>query len=142
MEAELFKKLTQLKRIAGQMSISDKVAFVSQIKSRLSPEMLRTSDGTHAFTEENLLSVGLGALITESRREFEHMVGFYGGGYHSVLRKGMYHGKGDIPLNVWHKEMRRLYHMIRENAGDVQLPEVKEFPEDFVPANAWQLSRY
>jgi hypothetical protein len=70
------------------------------------------------------------------------MVGFYGGGYHSVLRKGMYHGKGDIPLIVWHKEMRRLYHMIRQNASDVKVPEVTEFSEDFVSANAWQLSKF
>src|SRR6266446_4055712 len=99
------------------MSIADKVAFVAEISSRLTPEMLKTSDGTHTFTEENLLSVAFGALVADSRDEFERMVGFYGGGYQSVLRKGMYHGKGDIPLNIWTKEMRRLYHMIRQNAS-------------------------
>jgi|SRR5271166_719440 len=35
MEGESFAKLTRLKKIFGQMSISDKVAFVAQIKSRL-----------------------------------------------------------------------------------------------------------
>jgi hypothetical protein len=139
---ESFEKLTRLKRIVGQMSIADKVAFVAEISSRLTPEMLKTSDGTHTFTEENLLSVAFGALLADGRDEFERMVGFYGGGYHSVLRKGMYHGKGDIPLNVWHKEMRRLYHIIRQNASDVKLPEVTEFSEDFVSANAWQLSKF
>ena len=66
----------------------------------------------------------------------------------------MYHGKGDIPLPVWRKEMRRLYRLIKDNAGDVPLPEkqefqpvvnefqVRDFSEDLVPADAWQLSRY
>lgn len=124
------------------MSISDKVAFVAQIKTHLSPEMLKFSDGTHMFSEENILSVALGALIADSRDEFEHMVGFYGGGYQSEIRRGMYHGKGDIPMNLWRKEIRRLYHLIKQNASDVKLPEVAESSEDFVSANAWQLSKF
>jgi hypothetical protein len=139
---ESFEKLTRLKRIVGQMSISDKVAFVAQIKSHLSPEMLKFSDGTHIFSEENILSVALGALIADSRDEFERMVGFYGGGYQSEIRRGMYHGKGDTPMNLWRKEIRRLYHLVKQNAADVQLPEVAEFSEDFVSANAWQLSKF
>jgi hypothetical protein len=50
--------------------------------------------------------------------------------------------------------MRRLYRLIKDNAGDVPLPEkqefqpvvnefqVRDFSEDLVPADAWQLSRY
>jgi hypothetical protein len=148
MEAESFAKLTRLKKIFGQMSISDKVAFVSQIRSKLPSDALKTSDGTYTFSEENLLSVALGTLVADSRDEFERVVGFYGGGYLSPLRKGMYHGKGDIPMNLWRKEMRRLYHLIRQHAGDVQLPELREYvpcvPQDDwnVPQDAWKFSKY
>jgi hypothetical protein len=156
MEADLFAKLTRLKKIVGQMSISDKLAYVAQIKSHLSPEMLKTSDGTHTFSEENILSVGLGAAVTQNRNEFEHIVGFYGGGYKSEIRRGMYHGKGEIPSQTWQREMRRLYYMIKQHAGDVPLPELQDFQpkvhlelvqedyseEDLVPADAWQMSRY
>jgi hypothetical protein len=118
--------------------------------------MLQTSDGTYTFTEENILSVALGALIAQDRNEFERITGFYGGGYKSEIRHGMYHGKGCLPMNFWRREMRRLYGLIKNNAGDVQLPgeqayqqavkefQVKDFFEDqnLVPANAWQMSNY
>ena len=77
METESFERLTRLKPIVGQMSISNKVAFIAEIKIHLSSEMLKTSDGTHTFTEENILSVALGALIVNDRREFERITGFY-----------------------------------------------------------------
>src|SRR5271166_3570150 len=103
--AESFAKLTRLKKIFGQMSISDKVAFVSQIRSKLPSDALKTSDGTYTFSEENILSVALGGLIAVTKNEFESITGFYGGGYQSPLRKGLYHGKGDIPDSQWKKEI-------------------------------------
>jgi hypothetical protein len=142
MEAELFGKLTRLKRILWQMSIADKVAFVTEIRNKLPSDALKTLDGTHVFSEENLLCVGLATLSVDNRDDFEHMAGMYGGGYKSDLRRGVYHGKGDIPGSPWRKDIRRLYRLIKEHAGDVQLPEVKEVPEDLVPANAWEMSKY
>jgi hypothetical protein len=141
MEAELFEKLTRLKRILWQMSIAEKVAFVTQIRNKLPSDALKTLDGTHAFSEENLLCVGLATLSVDNRDDFEHMAGMYGGGYKSDIRRGVYHGKGDIPGSPWRKDIRRLYRLIKEHAGDVQLPEVKEVPEDRVPANAWEMSK-
>jgi hypothetical protein len=127
MEEKLFTKLTRLKKIIGQMSIADKLAFVAEISSRLTPEMLKTSDGSYTFSTENILSVGLGALVSDNRNEFGRITGFYEGGYKSEIRRGMYHGRGDTPHNVWAKEMRRLYHLINQHAGDVPLPEVQDF---------------
>jgi hypothetical protein len=141
MEAESFAKLTRLKQIYGQMSLADKVAFVSQIRSKLPPEALKTSDGTHTFSEENIFSVALGALIAVGRNEFESITGFYGGGYQSLLRKGVYHGKGDIPMNLWRREIRPLCHLIKQHAGDVQLPELREYVPS-VSQDAWEFSKY
>src|SRR6266481_3631376 len=45
MKPESYEKLTRLKQIIGQMSISDKVAFVTTVSSRLTPDMLKTIDG-------------------------------------------------------------------------------------------------
>src|ERR1700682_2816564 len=97
MKPESFEKLTRLKSIIGQMSIADKVAFVAEVSGKLSPDMLKTSDGNHPYSEENILSVGLGALVADDRDEFERITGFYGSGYQSELRRGLYHGKGEIP---------------------------------------------
>jgi hypothetical protein len=67
--------------------------------------MLKTSDGQYTFSEENILSVALGAAVADDKEEFEHICGFYGGGYQSALRNGLYHGKGDIPMSQWRKEI-------------------------------------
>jgi hypothetical protein len=94
---------------------------------------------------------GAGALATTNRKDFEHLTGFYGNGYKSDIRRGMYHGKGEIPSQTWQREMRRLYFMIKQHAGDVPLRELQDFQpkvhldfseEDLVPADAWQMSRY
>ena len=39
------------------MSIAEKVAFVAEVSGKLQPDMLRTSDGKHVYSEENILSV-------------------------------------------------------------------------------------
>jgi hypothetical protein len=94
MKAESFEKLTRLKGVIGQMSIAEKVAFVAEVSGKLQPDMLKTSDGKHTYSEENILSVALLVLVADDREEFERIGGFYGGGYQSELRKGLYHGKG------------------------------------------------
>jgi hypothetical protein len=113
MKQESFSKLTNLKGIVEKMSLSDKIAFVSAVSSHLTPERLKTSDGQHAYSEKNILSVALGAMHADSRDEFEHITGFYSGGYKSELRSGLYHGQGDIPSKDWRREIRRLYHIIK-----------------------------
>ena len=100
MTPESFEKLTRLKSIVGQMSIADKVAFTTEVSAKLQPDMLKTSDGKHPYSEENILSVALGALIADNRGEFEHITGFYGTGYKSELRRGLYHGKGRSPVRI------------------------------------------
>jgi hypothetical protein len=60
MSPESFEKLTHLKSVIGQMSIADKVTFTAEVSSKLQPDMLRTSDGKHPYSEENILSVALG----------------------------------------------------------------------------------
>ena len=93
MTPESFEKLTHLKSIIGQMGIADKVAFTTAVSDKLQPNMLKTSDGKHPYSEENILSVALGALVADDRDEFERITGFYGGGYQSELRRGLYHGR-------------------------------------------------
>jgi hypothetical protein len=78
MNTQSFEKLTRLKSIIGQMGIADKVAFVAEVSGKLPPDALKTSDGTHAYSEENILSVALGALVADDRNEFERITGFYG----------------------------------------------------------------
>ena len=60
-----------------------------------------------------ILSVALVALVADNKDEFTSITGFYRTGYKSALRKGVYHGKGDMPDSTWCKEIRRLYHRIR-----------------------------
>ena len=62
MTPESFQKLTLLKSIIGQMSIAEKVALVAEVSGKLPPDALKTSDGQHTYSEENILSVALGAL--------------------------------------------------------------------------------
>jgi hypothetical protein len=90
---------------------------------------------------KNILSVALGALGTDDRAEFEHVAGFYGGGYQSELRKGLYHGKGEIPHKDWRREIRRLYHMIKQKSTDLKLPQLREFHYE-VGSGAWKESKY
>jgi hypothetical protein len=127
MRTDLFETLNLLKTYIRRMSIADKNLFVSHIPGKLHEQVLKTSDSNHTFSEENILSVGLGALVTNSRNEFEAICGFYGGGYQSDLRKGIYHGKGDIPNNQWRKEIRRLYRNIKEHIGNMTLPPLRNF---------------
>ena len=141
MKPESFEKLTRLKSIIGQMSIADKVAFVAEVSSKLPPDMLKTSDGKHTYSEENILSVALGALVADDRDEFERITGFYGGGYQSALRRGLYHGKGEIPSKDWQREIRRLYHLIKAISADLKLPPLREFHHE-VGSGAWKESKY
>jgi hypothetical protein len=138
---ESFEKLTHLKSIIGQMGIADKVAFISEVSGKLQPDMLKTSDGKHPYSEENILCVALGALVADDRNEFERITGFYGGGCQSELRRGLYHGKGEIPLSQWRKEIRRLCHLIRENSADLKLPQLRESHQE-VGSGAWRESKY
>jgi hypothetical protein len=141
MKAESFEKLTLLKGVIGQMSIAEKVAFGAEVSGKLQPEMLKTSDSQHPFSEENMLAVALLVLVVDDREEFERIGGFYGGGYRSELRKGLYHGKGEIPSKDWQREIRRLYHMIKQNSTDLKLPSLREFHHE-VGSGAWKESQY
>jgi hypothetical protein len=141
MKPESFEKLTRLKRVVGQMSIAEKVAFVAEVSGKLQPDMLKTSDGKHTYSEENILSVALGALVADDRDEFERTTGFYGGGYQSELRRGLYHGKGEIPSKDWQREIRRLYHVIKAISADLRLPQLREFHHE-VGSGAWMESKY
>lgn len=122
MNEESFAKRKVLKRVIGRMSIADKLAYVTAITDRLASHMLKTSDGNHAFTIENILSVTLGAILTDTRQEFEAISGFYRTGYRSALREGLYNGRGDIPHSQWRKEIRMLYHNIKDNIDQIPLP--------------------
>jgi hypothetical protein len=124
METALFEKLGLLKSVIGQMSISDKVKFAGEVASKLTPERLKFEDESHEFCEENLLVVGLVSRVTTDRNEFEAICGMYEGGYKSDLRKGIYQGC-DVPLKVWRKEIRRLWHNVKGNCEGLQLPIVK-----------------
>jgi hypothetical protein len=53
------------------MSIADKVAFVAEVSGKLQPDQLKTSDGKHPYSEENILSVTLGVLVADNKEEFE-----------------------------------------------------------------------
>ena len=141
MKPESFEKLTHLKRIIGQMGIAEKVAFISDVSGKLQPDMLLTSDGKHRYSEENILCVALGALVADSKDEFEWITGFYGGGYQSELRRGLYHGKGEIPSKDWQREIRRLYHLIKQNSAGLKLPPLREFHHE-VGSGAWKESKY
>lgn len=141
MEAELFEKLGVLKGVIGQMSLSDKMSFIALITSKLKPEQLKFEDGSHEFSEENLLSVGLITRVTADRDEFERIGGLYGGGYQSDLRKGLYHGCGDTPIKIWRKEIRKLFHVVTESCADLQLPPLKEGTGEF-GAGSWKESKY
>ncbi len=61
MKPESYEKLTRLKQIIGQMSISDKVAFVTTVSSRLTPDMLKTIDGRGNTSV--ILTTSLGIFI-------------------------------------------------------------------------------
>jgi hypothetical protein len=141
MTPESFEKLCHLKKVIGQMSIADKITFVAEVSSKLSPDALKTSDGKHAFSEENILSVALLVLVADDKEEFQRIGGFYETGYRSELRKGLYHGKGDIPNKDWRKEIRRLYHLINAISAELKLPQLREFHHE-VGSGAWQESKY
>src|ERR1700738_852126 len=102
---------------------------------------MRTSDGKHAYSEENILSVALGALVAYNRKELQHISGFYGTDYKSELRKGLSHGRGDIHHKEWQREIRRLYHLFKQNSADLKLPELREYHEA-VGIGAWKESKY
>jgi hypothetical protein len=153
MTPECFAKLTLLKKIIGQMGLAEKMAFVADVTSKLPPEALKTSDGQHAYSEENLLAVGLLALVADNRDEFGRIGGFYGTGYRSELRKGLYHGKGDLPNNYWQREIRRLHYLIKANSAELRLPQLREYPQrenprqdnpelEAVGSDGWMESKY
>jgi hypothetical protein len=146
-----FAKLTLLKKIIGQMGIAEKMAFVAEVTSKLPAEALKTSDGQHVFSEENLLVVALLTLVADDREEFVRIGGFYGTGYRSELRRGLYHGKGEIPNKDWQKEIRRLHHLIKSVSSELKLPELREYPAREVPPDdlyvrpiddAWRESKF
>jgi hypothetical protein len=152
MSPESFAKLTLLKKIIGQMSIAEKMAFIANVRwSKLPPDALKTSDGQHAYSEENFLAVALLTLVADDREEFERIGGFYGTGYRSELRQGLYHGKGEIPSKDWQREIRRLHHLIKSVSSELKLPELREYPVREVPPDdlyvrptddAWKESKF
>ena len=62
-------------------------------------------------------------------------------GYRSELRKGLYHGRGDIPNKDWRKEIRRLYHSIKAISSELKLPQLREFHQE-VGSGAWKESKF
>jgi hypothetical protein len=153
MSPESFAKLTLLKQIIGQMSLSEKMTFVAEVTSKLPPEALKTSDGNHPYSEENFLAVALLALVANNKDEFGRIGGFYGTGYRSELRRGLYHGKGEIPNNIWQREIRRLYYSIKAISAGLKLPELREYPQrecaqlenpqpEEIGSGAWMESKY
>jgi hypothetical protein len=151
MTPESFAKLTLLKQIIGQMSLAEKMAFVADLRSKLPPEALKTSNGQHAYSDENLLAVALLTLVADNVDEFGRIGGFYGTGYRSELRRGLYHGKGDLPNGEWRREIRRLHHLIKAVSGELRLPELRaqrensrrENPQlEAVGSGAWMESKY
>ena len=135
------------------MSLAEKMSFVAEVTSKLPPEALKTSDGEHAYSEENFLAVALLTLVADNKDEFGHIGGFYGTGYRSELRRGLYHGKGDIPSRDWQREIRRLHHLIKAVSGELKLPELREYPHrenpgqenpqlEAVGSGAWMESKY
>jgi hypothetical protein len=148
MTPESFAKLTLLKQIVGQMSLANKMAFVAEVTSKLPPEALKTSDGQHAYSEENFLAVALLTLVADNRDEFGRIGGFYGTGYRSELRKGLYHGKGEIHSKEWQREIRRLYYLIKAVSAELKLPQLRDYPQrenpqrEEVGSGAWMDSKY
>jgi hypothetical protein len=153
MTPESFAKLTLLKQIIGQMSLAEKMAFVAEVTSKLPPEALKTSDGNHPYSEENILAVALLTLVAENVDEFGRIGGFYGTGYRSELRKGLYHGKGDLPNGEWRREIRRLHHLMKSVSSKLKLPELREYSHrenprqhdsklEAVGSGAWMESKY
>jgi hypothetical protein len=153
MTPESFAKLTLLKQTIGQMSLAEKMAFVADVRSKLPPDGLKTSDGQHAYSEENFLTVALLTLVAANRDEFVRIGGFYGTGYRSELRRGLYHGKGDIPNADWQREIRRLHHLIKAVSGELKLPELREYSQresrcqenpqlEAVGSDSWMESKY
>jgi hypothetical protein len=123
MTTESFEKLQQLKSILGAMSIADKIDYTNTVSSFLPSSVLKTSDGHHTHSLlRNILSVTLGALVTDTRQEFEAVCGFYRNKYRSDLREGLYHGRGDVPHSQWRKEIRALYHNIKNNINKIPRP--------------------
>jgi len=122
MSPESFEKLKVVKGIIERMSIADKIDYVKTISECLPSGVLKTSDGEHSFSTENILSVTLGAILADTRDEFEAICGFYRGGYKSMMRDGLYNGRGDIPHSQWRKEIRTLYHNIKDNIDQIPLP--------------------
>jgi hypothetical protein len=57
------------------------------------------------------------------------------------LRRGLYHGKGEIPSRDWQREIRRLYHLIKANSAGLKLPQLREFPQE-VGSGAWKESKF
>ena len=121
MDPLIFEKLKTAKRFVNRMSLVDKIKFVAAVSGKLEPGSLTTPDGRR-FSEENILAVGLVASVAETRDQFDRIIGAYGGGYESDLRKGYYHNRGDVPNSEWRKGMRRLYYRIRAIIADVALP--------------------
>jgi predicted DNA-binding protein (UPF0278 family) len=122
MNTDTFAKLKLATGIITRMTISDKIEYVETVFARLTKNMLTTSEGERAFSTENILSVALGAILTDTREEFEAICGFYRTGYRSALRDGLYNGRGDIPHSQWRKEIRMLYHNIKDNVDHIPLP--------------------
>lgn len=117
MNPELFEKLGRLKQTEKQMNLREKAKFVSGLVAKLPAEALKTSDGFYTFSDETLFAAGLTASFANTRDEFERMAGLYATGYRSELRKGLFRGRGEIPLKGWQKEIRRLYHLIKAANG-------------------------
>jgi hypothetical protein len=135
------------------MSLAERMDFVTEVASKLPPEALKTSDGQHAYSEENFLAVALLTLVADNVDEFGRIGGFYGTGYRSELRKCLYHGKGDLPNREWRREIRRLHHLIKAVRSELRLPELRECfqrenprrenPQlEAVGSGAWMESKY
>lgn len=139
MKIELYEKLQQLKVVMRQLDMSARLALLERVRAQLPPEALMTSDGQHVFSVENLLVVALVTSHVNDRNEFDSITGLYNGGYQSELRRCVYHGSNGS--KTWSREIHRLYHSVKEHVT-VTLPQLREEEEDYVPADAWKVSKF
>src|SRR5271167_4046539 len=78
-------------------------------------------------------------LCIPNKDELASMCGLYQGGYQSELRRCVYHNSAGVPQ--WKTEINRLYYLVKEHVT-VTLPQLGEEEEDYVPADAWKVSKF
>jgi len=91
------------------------------------------------LSAENLLVMALVTPHADDKDDLASMCGLYQGGYQSELRRCVYHNSAGVPQ--WKTEINRLCHVVKEHVT-VTLPQLREEEEDYVPADAWKVSKF